>query len=126
MTLTSKPILMTKEMPQSQEEPRFLTREEVMRMSRKEAVGRILNIFDEIEKNHRIDEGRVTDKDLEDNELHNQLIKREVIEHGEYQADKGWNYRGVFVPFSRWEKPPHACYLDRLSNFALRDSRGSG
>jgi len=47
----------------------------------KEAITRILNIINEVERNHRIDEGRITEQDLKDPGLYNRLVEREVTEH---------------------------------------------
>jgi len=94
-------------------------------MTRKEAITRILNLINEVERNHRIDEGRITEQDLKDPGLYNRLVEREVTEHGEFLADRGWTYRRVFVPVSPWKKPIHACYLDKLSDFSLKSSRGT-
>ncbi len=114
----------SKKVPQK-EENRPLTHEEVEKMTRKEAITRILNLVNEVERNHRIDEGRITEQDLNDPGLYNRLVEREVTEQNEFPVDRGWTYRRVFVPVSPWKKPIHACYLDKLSDFSLKSSRGT-
>jgi hypothetical protein len=54
--------------------------------------------------------------DLNDPEIRRLAIHQEIVEHGQYEKDKGWKYRGRFVPVSNSPPKLHKCYLDDLGS----------
>jgi hypothetical protein len=56
------------------------------------------------------------DGDIKDPEIRKLAIDQEVMEHGLYEQDKGWSYRGKFLPISHSPPKRHRCYLDDLKS----------